>query len=384
MSTENPTTRMYIHRRFVVRFLIVLLVLLSVASFVSIGLGLGLNTSSESQEDSGTPTRLVDTSPFYVLFIGSDSLVGTSLYTGDIASQTGDKPQADSLLLARIDPANCVLTLVTVPSNTVLEDSDSMVRDTLSDDSPLQTVHTVERITSVSIRYYFLMDFSGFETLLGKIGPVTADVPVSITMQDPLTAKNITVGAGTNVKLDAAGTLAYLRSTAPYAVDADPHRQLNTRNVLTELVFDVLGFGDEDVRKVLGVFEEEVQTNIDNSTLISLVTRFYDEKKSVQVYACTGPYLASAVNANGDPIVERQVTAWRELMTVVDSGEDPAAVLPQYDFQGSESDYVKEESPRSTSSAASTSSTGSKKAGSATTSKTGGSSKSASSASKGA
>ena len=338
---------MYVHRRFVVQFLIVLLVLLSIASFVSIGLGLGLNNSGGSQEESGTPTRLADTNPFYVLLIGSDSLEGTALYTGDIARQTSDGPQADGLLLARIDPGECTVTLVTVPSNTVLEDSDLMVRDTLAADDVQQTVRTVERIAGVPIRYYFLMDFSGFETLVGSIGTVTEDIPVSITMQDPVTAKNVTVSSGKDVSLDAAATLAYLRSTAPYIVDADPHRQLNTRNVLSDLVFQVLGYDDDGVRRVLGVFEEEVETNIDNSTLISLVTRFYDEKESVRIYACTGPYLASTVNASGEPIVERQVTAWRELMTVVDSGEDPAAVLPQYDYQGHASDYVKEEKPAS-------------------------------------
>ena len=66
---ENPNTRMYIHRRIVVRFLEALLVLLSVASFVSIALGLGTTPSFSGQEDSGTPTRLTDMSPFYALVV---------------------------------------------------------------------------------------------------------------------------------------------------------------------------------------------------------------------------------------------------------------------------------------------------------------------------
>lgn len=355
MSTRDANTRMFIHRRLVVRFLLVLLVLLSAASFISIGLGLGLNTSSDGQEESGTPTKLSDMSPFYVLLIGSDSMEGTALYTGGMNEQ----PQADGLLLARIDPANCIVTLVTVPSNTVLEDFDGMVRDSLTD-GPTQTVHMVERIVGVDIRYYFLMDFSGFEALLGQVGTLQADVPVSITMQDPISARPITVPSGKNVELDEAATLAYVRSSEPYAVDADAHRQLNIRTVITDVMFQVLDLEDDGVRKALGVFEKEVDTNIGNNLLISLVTRFYDERENVKVYACTGPYLASAVNEQGQPIVTNRVSDWRALMTVVDSGEDPAAVMPQYDFRGSEDDYVKETASSSTaSSAAGSSSKGS-------------------------
>ena len=147
------------------------------------------------------------------------------------------------------------------------------------------------------------------------------------------------------------------------------------RNVLTDLIWQVLESDDAAVRKVLGVFEGEVETNIDNGTLISLVTRFLDERKSAEIYACTGPYLASAINEKGEPIIEQQITAWRELMSVVDSGQNPAEVLPQYDFQDSEDDYVKEEvAPASSSASAASSSSA------AASSKSGSSQKASSSA----
>lgn len=343
---ENPNTRMYIHRRIVVRFLEALLVLLSVASFVSIALGLGTTPSFSGQEDSGTPTRLTDMSPFYALVVGSDSLEGTALYTGDVnARQQAENPQADAVMLVRVDPGACTITFVTVPSNTILDEEEPMLRDTLIEGNPRETVRTVERIAGVSIRYYFVMGFSAFEALVNQVGDVTADVPVSITMQDPVTARTVRVPSGVGVKLDAPQTLAYVRSWDPYVADADPHRQLNVRNTAMDLLIQVLGSEDEAVRKVLGLFEEQVQTNISNNTLISLVTRFYDERELTQVFACTGPYLSTGINADGEPVIERQLTAWRELMTVVDSGEDPATIMPQYNFQGDKSDYVKEKDP---------------------------------------
>jgi hypothetical protein len=210
------------------------------------------------------------------------------------------------------------------------------------------------------------MGFSAFETLVNQIGQVRADVPVPITMQDPVTAKTVNIEAGKGASLDAAQTLAYVRSWDPYVNDADPHRQLNARTVIVDLVGQVLESEDEAVRKVLGVFEEQVQTNINNSTLISLVTRFYDEKEHTQVFACTGPYLSTGINEKGEPIIERQLTAWRELMNVVDSGADPAVAMPQYNFQGDEDDYAKPKASSSStgSSSATTSSSASSTASS--------------------
>lgn len=352
--SSDSASRTYIHRRFAVRFLVVLLVLLSVASFASIALGWGTSSTLTSREDSATPTKLSDMSPFYVLLVGSDSLAGTALYTGDVLSASGDDdPNADSVLLVRVDPADCVLTFVTVPSNTVLDDADSTLRETLAADDATQTVRTVERITGVTIRYYFVLGFSGFEALVEQIGGVTEDVPVAITMQDPVTARAVEVPSGENVQLDAAEALAYLRSWDPYTVDGDAHRQLNVRNVMEDLAKEVLDSEDDQVRKVLGVLEQMADTNIDDSLLLSLVTRFYDERENVKVYACTGPYLSSEVNDAGEAVITLQMAAWRQLMTVVDSGEDPARMLPQYDFQGSTDDYVKADAAASSSSSAS-------------------------------
>ena len=340
-ASAHMNDRMYVHRRFTVRFLVVLLAILSVLSFVVIAMGWGTAGEPTGREDSGTPTKLADTSPFYVLLIGSDSLVGTALYTGDVNTQSEeDAPQADSLLLVRVDPGDCVLTFVTVPSNTMLEGDDVPLRDTLKMGDTSQTVRSVERITGVSIRYYFEVGFSAFEQIVDKIGGSVQDVRVSIKMQDPVTAKTVNVPSGSEVSLDSAQTLAYLRSWSQYATDGDAHRQLNVRNVMQNLVNAVLDSDDEQVRLVLGTFEGIASTNIDDETLLSLVTRFYDEREKVTMYACTGPYLSTTINDEGYTVVEPRVSAWRELMSVVDAGEDPAAAFPQYDFTDSEDDYV--------------------------------------------
>ncbi len=355
--------RMHVHRRITVRFLVFLLALLSALSFAGIALGWGTLSDPVGREDSGTPTKLADTSPFYVLLIGSDSLVGTALYTGDVNAQSeGDAPQADSLLLVRVDPGDCVLTFVTVPSNTLLEGSDVPLRDTLKMGDTSQTVRSVERIAGVSIRYYFEVGFSAFEQIVDKIGGSVQDVRVPIKMQDPVTAKTVSIPAGSDVSLDSAQTLAYLRSWSQYSSDGDAHRQLNVRNVMLNLVNEVLDSDDEQVRLVLGTFEGLVSTNIDDETLLSLVTRFYDEREKLMMYACTGPYLSTTISEEGETVVEPQVSAWRELMTVVDAGEDPAKEFPQYDFADNEDDYVKADGSNATESDKQGSSSASKKA----------------------
>jgi anionic cell wall polymer biosynthesis LytR-Cps2A-Psr (LCP) family protein len=335
----NPETsqisRIYIHRRFVVRFLIAMLIVLSVLSFASIAFGWGRDAGQDNM-DSGTPTQLADTSPFYVLLIGNDSLEGTALYTGEIDEDKKPVIHAEAITLARMDPRAFTITLVTVPSNTVLYDSDEQVRDSMRDGGPEQTVYTVERITGVDVRYYFMLDYNGFEEVVKRMGRVTADVPATFRIQDPVTAKPIVVKKGENRELNAAEALGLARAWWPYENDFDAHRQLNVRTMETDLINRTLGSDDEKVRKVLGTFEKNCNTNIDKELLISLVTRFYENKDAVTIYSCTGPYLTTSISENGEPIIRQPPSAWRELMTVVDAGEDPAAAFPMYDFKHSE------------------------------------------------
>lgn len=355
MSAQTETSRIYIHRRVVVRFLVVMLVVLSALSFASIAFGWG-EDSQLALEDSSTPTALSDTSPFYVLLIGTDSLEGTALYSGAIDNQERQpyEQQADALTLMRVDPSSFTITLVTVPSNTCLYDSDEQVRDSLFEGGPMAAEYTVERITGVDVRYYFMLDFSDFEAVLDSVGKISADVPFTIRTQDPVTAKTVTVRQGVDRKLNSAQALAFLRAWEQYDADADAYRQLNVRTVEREVIGQVLDLDDEEVRLVLGTFERNCVTDMDNSLLISLVTHFYQNREALTIYSCTGPYLATNIGPTGEPIIRQQVSAWRELMTVVDNGEDPAAVFPEYDFKPIDpADYVVEEDERASSSSSS-------------------------------
>lgn len=363
MSAETATTRMYIHRRLVVRFLLVVLTILTALSFASIAFGWGQN-SQTIVEDSATPTQLSDTSPFYVLLIGTDSLEGTALYSGSIDGQDADPldQQADALTLVRVDPGTFTLTLVTVPANTVLYDGEDQLRDSLSEGGPLQAVYTVERITGIDVRYYFMFDFSDFETIIDQVGSLRANVPHSIEMQDPVTAKTVRVLQGADQELTGAQALAFLRTWDCYDTDPDAFRQRNVRDAEADVFWQILGFDDEKVRLVLGALEQHCVTDMDNSMLLALVTRFYQNKEAVQLFACTGPYLTTAIGPTGEPIIRQSTAAWRELMTVVDSGANPAEVLPQYDFQPIDpADYVIEKDAESESSSSSKASSSSKK-----------------------
>ena len=355
MSAETTAQRMYIHRRIVVRFLVAVLVVLSALSFASIAFGWG-QSSQIVEEDFGTPVRLTDTSPFYVLLIGTDSLEGTALYSGGIDNPNEDPfgQQADAVTLVRVDPSTLTLTLVTIPANTVLYDSDDLLRDSLSEGGPIQTVYTVERITGIDVSYYFMFDFSDFENLMEQVGKVPANVPFTIKMQDPVSAKTITVRQGVGRMLNGPQALAFLRAWEQYETDADAYRQRNVRDMETQVITQVLDYEDEAVRLVLGALEQNCTTDMDNTLLISLVTHFYENKAGVIIYACTGPYLTTAISETGEPIIRQSVPEWRELMTVVDAGEDPAAVLPQYDFKPIDpDDYVVEKKERSNSSSSS-------------------------------
>ena len=324
-----PKTR--IRRRTVVAFLVTLLVVLSAASFASIALGWGKTSAGVSDQELGEPTQLASTDPFYILLIGSDTLEGTALYTADMSRDPDYAPHADAITLMRVDPAALTLTLVSVPADTVLQDYNLRLRDSLAEGGPEETTYLVERLTGVSIGDYFLIDYAAFEALVNQVGSIKVDVPQTLVEQDPLTAKKITVKEGNNQKLDGAHALAYVRASEQYPADVAAHRQHNVREVEAAIISQVFSLDDAKVRAALGVFESGVETSMSNQDLLALVTRFYSNKEQAQVFSCTGPYLTTGIDVEGRPFIRTSPNVWRELMTIVDAGENPAD-YPQYTF----------------------------------------------------
>lgn len=323
MGQRHDTPQMERRQHIAARILCVLMALLVALAAVLLYTGIGEGSLSTNGVRDSVETVKVN-KPFYVLLIGSDSLKGTALYTGDSNEDAQVEQHADAVTLVRVDPKKYRLTLVTVPPYTMLSSNkeDGTIADTLLSNDPEATVAAVEELTGVKIPYYLLVNYSGFEKVVDALETITVDVDVAVRSQDPISAKNVSVKPGDNQELYASGALAYARAWNEYSSNKGRHRQHNVRAIEKAIVTKVLASNEGTAASLADLLSENVRTNMDASLIRSLTKSFAQRGVSrVKVYQCTGP---DKVIDKDTGVVKRDKKSWKQLMYVVKRGYNPA------------------------------------------------------------
>lgn len=318
-DTPEMERRQHLAARFLCVLMAVLVALAAVLLYTGIGEGSLVTNGVKDSTETVKPNK-----PFYVLVIGSDTRKGTALYTGDPNDHAQVDQHADTLTLVRVDPKNYRLTLVTVPTNTVLKGQTTTLADTLLEDDPEQTVDAVQDLTGVKIPYYLVVKFNGFEAVIEALNNITVDVDTTVRSQDPLSAKNVVVRMGKNQELLPSGALAYARAWGEYPSRHDAHRQHNIRAIERAIIAKVLKANEGTAASLADVLSENVYTNMDASLIRSLTRKFaHRGADRVKVYSCTGP---NKTISKTNERVKQNKKAWKHLMYVVNRGYNPAKV----------------------------------------------------------
>ena len=202
------------------------------------------------------------------------------------------------------------------------------INDALVDGNPEQVVEVVEALTGASIKGYMMTTFTGYEELIDALGGITVDVPRTITVPDPSTADNVTVEEGKNKTLDGSEALVFARARKEYVDDQDAIRQNNVRSLEIAMIEKVLNQNDLEANKSVADLEEYTTTNLPMNEMTALVLDFVNHKDDVTIYSCTGPY-AGGENKDGLWVIDQDEDTWKELMALVDSGEDPRGVVEE-------------------------------------------------------
>lgn len=150
------------------------------------------------------PTASKKNDPFYMLLMGIDSRA------------KGEAARSDTLIIARIDPDNGRVTLVSIPRDTRVNiegHGKTKINAAHAYGGPALVIKTVKEITGLPISHYAEVDFQGFKDVVDALGGVTVDVPEDI---DDMKASNHVrafskLNAGTQV-LDGGHALTFVRS----------------------------------------------------------------------------------------------------------------------------------------------------------------------------
>lgn len=141
---------------------------------------------------------------FYMLLMGVDS------------REIGEASRSDTLIIARIDPKQQRVTLVSIPRDTRVSipgHGKTKINAAHAFGGPALVIETVGEITGLPISHYAEVDFKGFKDVVDALGGVTVTVPEDI--YDMKAANHVKsaakLQAGTQV-LDGAHALTFVRS----------------------------------------------------------------------------------------------------------------------------------------------------------------------------
>ena len=312
------------------RAVAVALVGVVVFSLVFIGLVLGLDFAAHANRGEDVSLNAVPSSePSYVLLIGSDTRKGTAVYTGDPAEHGQADQHADIITLMRIDPREYMVTLVTIPRDTVVPNQDKTLKETLLQGNPQDVVDAAERITGTNIPYYLLVDFPGFEGVVNNLDGVVVDVPVDMEMHSPISASVVNVKAGENRRLNGDEALVVARDMSVYKSLREARRQKMVRALERAMIDRALGMQSElQVENMLRLVESSTVSNIDFPTVGSVLMDFIRHSDKVKVYTATGPYKQVRTDTQGY-VVKDDAATWRDIMLAVSNGEDPSTIVPE-------------------------------------------------------
>lgn len=290
------------------------------------------DSKQEQQSDSARSMAVTDKQetnkePFYVLIVGNDSRIGTVFINDEYyADGVG---RSDTMMIARIDPENYQVTLVTIPRDTActIDGETYKINEAYRQSGIEGAIEQAESLTGVKIKYYFDTGFAQFEEMVNGWGGVTANVPFAFSMTSGVTGEPVELSAGEQ-HLDGADALALARMRKEYPNDQDAMRQIQDRQLVERAIRQVA----EDPARVVGDLDTllaNTDTNWPTEDLMELVSDFVAHSDSLSFYSGTGPYDGGIdESAGGAWLATRDEATWARIIDVVDGGGDPTTVLP--------------------------------------------------------
>ena len=257
--------------------------------------------------------------PFYLMLIGSDRR--------DDDPSMGQR--SDTNIVVRVDPAENLLTMVSIPRDTKIELDDvgtSKFNAALNFGGIGSTIREASELLGVDISYYAEVNFEQMDALVDAIGGV--DVYVDERIDDPDadgTSANpdwprIILEEGEN-HLDGAAALCFARSRA--FVDGDFTRTTNQRKLIKAILDKMLSLPITELPSAIENATSCVSTNLTVQELLTLAQLFSDGE--LKVYSAMVPSYAQYI---GDiSYVINDVDKTREMMEVVEAGGDPSGIV---------------------------------------------------------
>lgn len=300
---------------FAIVFIAIILVIIACFTAFALNISNNLNQGMD-KVDQLTPTQYAN-APFYMVLMGVDSSEERKQDGG-----TDDDYRSDSIILARIDPVNKKVTLMSLHRDTEInmgEHGKQKLNAAHSLGGPNLVIKAVSELAGVPINHYAEINFDGFKAAVDDLGGVEVDIPMDIW--DPMAGGSVPAG-----KQVLNGEQALIVCRARHAFDAfgdgDKYRAANQRVVLSAIAKKCLSSDILTIAKTVTDLSKYIKTDFALTDIIGLAQLMKDIDFEKDVYTAMEP--TEGVYKDGvwyERVLEDE---WREMMERMDKGLPPS------------------------------------------------------------
>lgn len=255
--------------------------------------------------------------PFYILLMGTDG-------SNDRESSqefAGDQFRSDSIMLARIDPVDKKVALVSIHRDTLVdmgEYGQNKLNAAHAIGGPALSVETVSKLAGVPISHYAEINFDGFKDIVDALGGVEVDVPMEIDDEDA--GGHLDAGLQT-LSGDQALILCRSRHAYDEFGDGDSYRAANQRLVLSAIAKKILAADVGTMASTVQALSQFVTTDLEITDIIGIAQTMQGLDPATDIYSAMEPTTSEYINNIWYEI--NNVEEWKKMMSRVDQGLPP-------------------------------------------------------------
>lgn len=263
-----------------------------------------------------TPTSL-DGDPFYMLLLGIDTSADRVMYEED-----GDTVRSDSMILARIDPQNKKVALVSIHRDTVVdlgEYGEQKINAAYQFNGAAGAIEAVSKMAGVDIAHYASIDFDAFREMVDALGGVEVEVPMEI--DDEMAGGHLDAGLQT---LNGEQALILARARHAYddvASDGDVMRAANQRVVISAIVKKILSADVMTIASTVEALSRYVTTDLELGDIIGLAQLMKGLDPSTDIYTAMEPTTSAYIDETWYEFLDED--EWRKMVARMDQGLPP-------------------------------------------------------------
>lgn len=265
------------------------------------------------QPASASESATEESTAFYMLILGSDSRDD-----GETASRS------DVTMLARIDPDNGQVDLISIPRDTMVTiegQGRQKINAAYAFGGASGAIDAVSSFAGVPITHYCEVHFEELQRVVDELGGIWVNIPESFT-----TDSGVSFQAG-NQRLNGEQALTFARERHNVS-GGDFGRAQAQRLVVQAIIKQVLASSPAQLPGLVSSLASSISTDLSVTDIIAMAQRF--QASDLTLYSAVCP--SYSFYEGGVSYVCPMFNEWRDMMCRVDAGLDPndtTAEIPQ-------------------------------------------------------